>query len=98
MPRGRNSNIRCIEESDDNYVVTPFGEGLLIGMNSERVLDEKGVATIVEGYMVRIQIDDNVRPHLLDVNCATKHAQISGIWTFSAKVLNELNPKHPKLK
>jgi hypothetical protein len=98
MPRSRNSNVHLIEESDDNYVVTPLGEGLLIGKSGERVTGEKGVVTIIDGYMVRLPVDDITRPHLSDQNCTTKHAQISGIWIFTAKVMNELNPKHPKLK
>jgi len=93
MPRSRNRNIHLIEESDDNYVVTPLGEGMLLGVCGEKHISAKGVVKTIDGYMVRIIVDEITRSHLQDENCTTRRATISGVWIFPIKVIHELNPR-----
>jgi hypothetical protein len=94
MPRmSRNNNIHELQDNDENHVTTPLGEGMLVGRLEVRRTDNDYSRPAKFEYMVRIPITDFNRGNVGDSNCVTKHAKISGIWSFPIEIMEQMNPK-----
>jgi hypothetical protein len=72
-------NPQTIPTLFNQNVITPLGTGVAFGIFH---LKDAGQESVGQRVVVRLKVDDEIRPHLAKANCLTPRATATAVFTF----------------